>query len=288
MPRILKAVPSSDPFKLHIELQRNSGIRPAQSTKCFPKESSLPPSTPALDLYLQAVNQLQRHAVQSQHAALMQIAERMAETTRRDQRIFLFGSGHSHLLLEEGFYRAGGLANVVPILSEHLMLHYLPDLGSRLERTPGLADMILDRYSPEPGEMLFVFSNSGVNRLPVEMALRGRERGLFAVGVSSFAYARQAPLSDLGLRLDQSVDVALDNGGVPGDAVLELPDFPWRVAPSSTIVGATLWNGLVSETARLLLASGIEPPIIVSINVAGAAEHNRALIEKWRPRNIHL
>jgi uncharacterized phosphosugar-binding protein len=246
------------------------------------------PSTTAIDQYLQAINELQRQAVESQHHVLTQIAEKMAETTRNDQRIFLFGSGHSHLLLEEGFYRAGGLANVVPILAEHLMLHYLPDLGSRLERTAGLADMFLDRYSPEQNEMLFVFSNSGVNRLPVEMALQARKRGMFVVGISSFAYAQQAPLSDLGLRLDQSVDVALDNGGVPGDAMLELPDLPWRVAPSSTIVGATLWNGLVAETARLLLASGVEPPIIVSINVAGAAEHNQALIAKWRPRNIHL
>ena len=245
-------------------------------------------STTALDQYLQAINELQKGVVESQHAVLMQVAEKMAETTRSDQRIFLFGSGHSHMLTEEGFYRAGGLANVVPMLSEHFMLHRLPDLGSRIERTPDLADMILDRYAPEAGEMLFVFSNSGVNRLPVEMALHGRKRGMFVVSISSFAYAQQAPLSDLGVRLDQSADVALDNGGVPGDAILELPDFPWRVAPSSTIVCATLWNCLVSETARLLLASGVEPPIIVSINVAGAAEHNQVLMEKWRPRNIHF
>src|SRR5689334_23304492 len=160
------------------------------------------PSTTAIDQYLQAINELQRQAVESQHHVLTQIAEKMAETTRNDQRIFLFGSGHSHLLLEEGFYRAGGLANVVPILAEHLMLHYLPDLGSRLERTAGLADMFLDRYSPEQNEMLFVFSNSGVNRLPVEMALQARKRGMFVVGISSFAYAQRAPLSDLGLRLD--------------------------------------------------------------------------------------
>jgi uncharacterized phosphosugar-binding protein len=104
--------------------------------------------------------------------------------------------------------------------------------------------MILDRYAPEPEEMLFVFSNSGVNQLPVEMAMRGRERKLFVAGVSSFAYANQAPLSDLGLRLDQSVHLALDNGGVPGDALLELEGFPWRVAPSSTVICALLWNCL--------------------------------------------
>src|SRR6185503_18017297 len=227
-------------------------------------------SDSALDHYLRAVIKLQRRVVEDQYAILMEIAQKMAETTRREGRIFLFGTGHSHLLAEEGFYRAGGLANVVPILTEHLMLHHLPALGSRLERTPDLADMILDRYAPEPGEILFVFSNSGVNRLPVEMALRGRDRELFVVGVSSFVYARQAPLSDLGLRLDQSVDLALDNGGIPGDALVELADFPWRVAPSSTVIGALLWNGLVSETTRLLLEAGTEPPIYVSINVKGA------------------
>jgi len=242
----------------------------------------------AIDRYVQAVKELQTRVVEGQRAILLQIAEKMAETTRREQRIFLFGTGHSHLLAEEGFYRAGGLANVVPILTEHLMLHHLPALGSRLERTPGLADIILDRYAPEPEEMLFVFSNSGVNRLPVEMASRGRERKMLVVGVCSFAYARQAPLSDLGLRLDEAVDLALDNGGIPGDALLELEDFPWRVAPSSTVICVLLWNCLVSETARLLLNSGITPPIFVSLNVAGAAEHNQLLLEKWRPRNIHL
>lgn len=242
----------------------------------------------ALDQYLHAITELQARVVESQRAILIEVAERMAETTRRDQRIFLFGTGHSHLIAEEGFYRAGGLANVVPILAGHFMLDQLPALGSQLERTPDLADIILDRYAPEPEEMLFIFSNSGVNRLPVEMALQGRERKMLVVGVSSFVYAHRAPLSDVGLRLDESVDVALDNGGVPGDALVELENFPWRVAPSSTVIGALIWNGLVSETARLLLSSGITPPIFVSINVAGAAEHNQALLEKWRPRNIHL
>jgi uncharacterized phosphosugar-binding protein len=242
----------------------------------------------AIDQYLHALSELQTRVVVGQRARLLEAAGRMAEAIRNERRIFVFGTGHSHLLAEEGFYRAGGLANVVPMLVEHLMLHHLPSLGSHLERTPGLADIVLDRYAPEPDEMLFVFSNSGVNRLPVEMALRARERGLFVVGVSSVEYARQAHLSDLGLRLDESVDLALDNGGVPGDALLELEGFPWRVGPSSTAVCALLWNSLVAETARLLLESGVEPPIFVSLNVPGAEEHNSALLAKWRPRNIHL
>jgi len=242
----------------------------------------------ALDRYFQTMRELESRTLAGQRTKLIEVAEKMAETTRRDGRIFIFGTGHSHLLAEEGFYRAGGLANAVPMLAEHLMLHSLPALGSRLERTPGLAEMILDRYDPRPQEMLFVVSNSGVNQLPVEMAIRGRERGLFVVGLSSFAYARQAPLSDLGLRLDESVDIPLDNGGLHGDAILELEGFPWRIAPSSTVINSLIWNSLVAETARLLLTEGFTPPIFVSLNVNGAAEHNQALLEKWRPRNIHL
>jgi uncharacterized phosphosugar-binding protein len=257
-------------------------------TKVIDNRKTMSSSSRALDQYFQTLRELEARVIDSQRAMLIEVAERMAETTRRDGRIFLFGSGHSHLIAEEGFYRAGGLANVVPMLAEHLMLHSLPALGSRLERTPGLAVTILDRYDPEPQEMLFVVSNSGVNQLPVEMAIRGRERGLFVVGLSSFAYARQAPLSNLGLRLDESVDIALDNGGIPGDAILELEGFPWRIAPSSTVINALLWNSLVAETARLLLTEGFTPPIFVSLNVAGAADHNQSLLEKWRSRNIHL
>src|SRR4026209_1209867 len=125
----------------------------------------------ALDHYLRAINELQTRVVETQRSGLIRAAEKMSETTQRGQRIFLFGTGHSHLIAEEGFYRAGGLANVVPILTEHVMLHHLPSLGSRLERTPGLAQLILERYAPQPEEMLFVFSNSGVNQLPVELAM---------------------------------------------------------------------------------------------------------------------
>lgn len=245
-------------------------------------------SLTALDEYLQTMLALQARVFQEQRAAFTTVAAQMAAAAHQDRRIFIFGTGHSHLMAEEGFYRAGGLANVVPILSEHFMIHNLPALGSQLERTPGLADIILDRYSPEAGELLFVFSNSGVNRLPVEMALHARERGVFVVGVSSLAYARQAPLSDLGLRLDQAVDQFIDNGGLPGDALLEIDGLPWRVAPSSTVICALIWNSLVAETARLLQESGFAAPIFASLNLAGAAENNQALLEKWRPRNIHM
>lgn len=238
--------------------------------------------------YLEAVQALQTRVIAEQQETMAAVAARMAETIAADGRLFVFGTGHSHLLAEEAFYRAGGLAPVVPILSPMLMLHADPERGSRLERSEGLATPLLDWYQPQAGEMLFIFSNSGVNRLPVEMALEAKARGLTVVAVISRAYARQAPLSTLGKRLDEVADLVLDNGGAPGDGLLSLNGSGWRVGPTSTIVGALIWNALVAETAARLRAQELEVPVFASLNMEGAAEHNAALLEKWRPLNPHL
>jgi uncharacterized phosphosugar-binding protein len=131
------------------------------------------------------------------------------------------------------------------------------------------------------GEMLFVYSNSGVNQLPVEMALMAKERGLIVVGICSRAYARVAPLSALGKRLDEAANFVIDNLGLPGDGLVSLEDTNWRVGPSSTIVGALIWNALITEVFFRLKALGAEIPVYASFNMHGAPEHNQSLLKKW-------
>jgi uncharacterized phosphosugar-binding protein len=249
---------------------------------------NFPTAGDAVERYFQSIQDLQRKILKTQKETLVQVATRMAETIRRDRRILTFGTGHSHMLSEESFFRAGGLAAVVPIFSSVLMLHENADISSKLERTAGLAKLLLDAYEPLAGEMLFIFSNSGVNRLPVEMALEARDRGLFVVSISSLKYACVAPLSDLEKRLDEIVDVSIDNAGEPGDALLLVEGVRWRVGPSSTITGALIWNSLVVEAVEQLAASGDEAPVIASLNMQGAEIHNQELLEKWRTVNPHL
>ncbi len=40
----------------------------------------------------------------------------VAETIIRNGYVYAFGTGHSHMMAEELFYRAGGLARVYPFL----------------------------------------------------------------------------------------------------------------------------------------------------------------------------
>lgn len=241
-----------------------------------------------LDQYIGAIQSLQSRVVAAQREELMAIASRMAECVERDERILLFGTGHSHMLAEEGHYRAGGLANVVPMLQSALMLHESSLLSGRLERTAGMARPVFERYQPQAGEMLFIFSNSGVNIAPVEMALLANEHGLISVAVCSLAYARVAPLSSAGRRLFEVTDYVIDNGGEQGDGLITLGGAPWRVGPSSTVINALLWNALVTETVLKLQARGAALPVFGSSNLPGGAEHNAALLQKWRGRNPHL
>jgi len=84
--------------------------------------------------YYETIRSLQAQVIESQTELLHQIASKMADIIRQEGRIFLFGTGHSHLLVEEGFFRAGGIAAVVPIfVPQVLMLHESARMSSQLE-----------------------------------------------------------------------------------------------------------------------------------------------------------
>jgi uncharacterized phosphosugar-binding protein len=241
------------------------------------KDSSAPGA--GIDSYFSAVTELQQRVLQTQRPLLSQVAQRMADVIVAGGRIFVFGTGHSHLLAEEGYARAGGLMSVVPILYSALMLHESVALSAKIERTPGLADDLLNRSGIKPGEMLFVYSNSGVNHLPVEIATEARRRGVITVTIGSITFAKVAPLSAIGRRLADVCDFAIDNAGIPGDGIVSVPGLQWKVGPTSTVIGALIWNALVVETTIRIELAGAAPAINVSFNMPGYAEY-ASMIQK--------
>jgi uncharacterized phosphosugar-binding protein len=76
-----------------------------------------------IESYYSSITALEKRVIDTQTPELERIARAMADTIAQDKRIFVFGTGHSHMLIEEAFYRAGGLACVVPIFSSAFMLH---------------------------------------------------------------------------------------------------------------------------------------------------------------------
>ncbi len=247
-----------------------------------------PDQIPAARTYMRAVRALLDKVAISQEDAIDQAASAVVRTAKAGGTIYLFGTGHSHMLAEEGHYRAGGFAAVTPILISSLMVHESATASSRYERLTGLAPVILSRYQPSTKDVMFIFSNSGVNAVPIEMALAAREAGTTVIGVLSREYCAQAPLSPLGKRLYEVVDIVIDNQTPPGDALLEIEGSGLRSGPASTIAGAFLLNAVLSEAVCRLAVEGETPAVYISSNIPGAAEHNAALLERYKPHNPHL
>jgi len=210
----------------------------------------------------------------------------IARALATDRLIYLFGTGHSHMLAEEGHYRAGGIAAVVPVLATALMLHEGAVESTRREREMGLAAKVLAQYPIEAGDVLVIFSNSGVNAVPVEAARYGRSRGVTVIAVTSDAYSKAAAAGRS--RLSELADIAIDNRTVPGDAGFEAAAGQPPVGPLSTVVGAAILNALLAEAVSRLAAAGKDAPIYVSANMPGAKEHNAALVARYQARNQHL
>lgn len=235
--------------------------------------------------YLDAL--CERLAALKNHAAepIARAADAIVEAAEGDNLVYVYGTGHSHMLAEEVHYRAGGLALAVPILASTIMLHEGAIASTRMERTEGVSGPILDRYAITAKDVLFVISNSGVNAAPLEAARIGTDIGCTVVAITSVAYSAAAARG--GDTLADLADIVIDNGIPPGDALVALPGTELRSGPASTAIGAAIINAIFAQAAHRL-AQGGQPPIYLSANMPGATQSNRALVERYKGRNRHL
>lgn len=235
--------------------------------------------------YLENLQQILREIREEEADALQQAATMIADALQGGGLLYLFGTGHSHMMALELFYRAGGMVSVYPILEESLMLHNGARKSSDMERVEGLARVILQNTPIRSGDVLLIASNSGRNAVSVEMALSASEMGVGVIALTSMAHSTQVePRNSIDKKLYEVADVVLDNHGVLGDASLTLPGLSNPICPTSTATGVAILQMLVAEVAGKLLDRGIEPQHFVSANIDGGEERNEAYIRELLPR----
>ena len=234
-----------------------------------------------------ARSQFDRVAV-TQRPAIEQAARWVAEALAGERFLCAFGTGHSHMIAEEIFYRAGGLARTVPMLEEPLMLHENAIEATYKEREAGYAERILNSYPITAGDVLVIASNGGRNAVPIELALGARARGVKTVAITNCAQSFAWPSRHTsGKRLAEVTDVVIDNCGVDGDAAVELPGYPFRVGPPSSITGLLIINLIVVQAVEFAVAAGVPPEVFISSNTHGD-DHNDRLLQKYRSHVRHL
>lgn len=216
-------------------------------------------------------------------------AEIFAAALRNGRKIFLFGTGHSHMLSEELFYRAGGLLNIQPILIEELMLHVDAHGSTLYERKEGLAEEIYNEYKITSDDVIVIISNSGRNGVVVDMALLCKERGLTVIALTNITHSSAgASRHGSGKRLFDIADIVLDNCGCVGDACVEIDGMEGNICATSTVTGALILNSVVAQAVDICVSKGFCPEHFCSANVDGGDEINDKLVEKYKKEIKHL
>lgn len=242
-------------------------------------ENSLSPSQIYLTTAHSILSRIDAESVQ-------RAAGLIAESIGAGGIVHLFGSGHSSLLTQEVFYRAGGLMAINPVLDPRLGFERGAVESTEFERSLEGAEELAERAGFQAGDAGIVISNSGRNALPIEMALRMGQAGMKVIALTNLEQSRSTEsLHPSGKRLFEVADAILDNHCPHGDAAVTISGIPHAIGPLSTVVGAAILHSVLLEAAAALIRKGISPGVLASANVGNVTTDSmRQLLSAYAGR----
>lgn len=240
--------------------------------------------------YLDQISDLITKLGETQGKEIEAAAILVADSIGSDGIVHTFGTGHSALVAQEIFTRAGGIVPVNAILDPSFLLSSGALRSTALERTPGTATSALSGHDVREGDVAIIISNSGKNQAPVEMALLLKEMGIKIIAVTSLKHTACVKSSHPSKkRLFEVADVVLDNMAPKGDASIVVEGVKAPMGAVSGIIGSLLLHSVIIEASSILAKRGKPPAVFVSVNVED--EDTEGLVSalmKYKGRIKHL
>jgi len=240
--------------------------------------------------YLDATVALMRKIEAEQRENIEKAADLMVGAIAADRLIHVYGGGgHTTLVMGEMFFRAGGLANINPIMETGLSVFNQALKYLELERCVNYGRSIVKYYRLEPDDVLIIFHNIGINPATIDAALEAKEHGVKIIAVSSSHWQNEMPPDHFIRHPSQKnlfdlADVCIDDMNEVGDCVVRVPGFDTPIAPNSNLIDFFIAHRLEIETVKRCVARGIEPPVWRSANAPGGDEFNAQYVAKYWPR----
>jgi uncharacterized phosphosugar-binding protein len=220
-----------------------------------------------IERYFQALQE-RIAAIAADTAPIEAAAKVCAGALASGNAVHIFDSGH--LVSHELINRAGG-----PVafnrLAFGLQIDHTLKAGGGGEADPALSyayiQHVFETGKMRKGDVLFVGSVSGKTANVVELALRGRERGLIVIAITALTYSRElASEHPSGLHLYEAADLVLDNHAPYGDAMLVVDGLDYPICPVSGMGAVAVLWGVVAGMIEEMLARGLKPTVYPSVN----------------------
>lgn len=233
--------------------------------------------------YINKICTLLQDVERYEYPNMLHAARLIYASLRRGGLLHVFSTGHSHMIVEELFYRAGGLIPVNPILDDSLMLHKGAITSTHNERIAGKATEILSKAGLRKGDSIIISSNTGINTVPVEAAIVAKSLGLTVICVTSLKSSMQLESRhEQRKKLYQESDIVIDNHSPLGDGVMQVPINGQITGGTSTFTSLFIAQRIVLMVENLYLSEGLIPPIFMSANIPGGDEYNEKMAYSYK------
>lgn len=233
---------------------------------------------PGLITLLQEIETLEEKAMEA-------AAKAAYDAIRNGGMLHVFASGHSHMIAEEMFFRAGGLVPINPILEESLTTQAGAIQSMLNERKTGFAAEILSGENLKLGDAILISSNSGINNVIVEAAMIAKEMGLTVIGITSLTASKTLePRHPSGKKLYELCDIVIDNHVPLGDGLLTIPENGLVTGGASSFGSLYIAQRIVLKIENYYLREGKLPPVYMSANIPNGTEYNEELIAMYQDK----
>ena len=247
----------------------------------------------AWEKYFAQIDEIIKKIEETQGENILKAAEILTETTENGGIIYGFGTGHSHLVADDAFWRAATPANYCALLEPSATGNQEITKSYFVENTYGIGKLVVDYHRITPNDCMIIISNSGNNIAPVDAALRAKEKGIPVIAITAVEYSDYLKCKHKdNVKLKDVADVVLDNCSLIGDAAVEIEGFKMKVGSTSTIPNIYLQNAILTQMVENLVEKGIEPDVYYNGHLAfmdeDCADHNDRLVDKYfyRIRNL--
>ena len=243
-----------------------------------------------MDVFFTQLSALLEKVKEKETGDIEKAAKIVADAVSNDGVVHVFGSGHSFGFGVEMTGRPGSLVPVHNISSDDFVVagkytwQDFKNPDNIFERRPGIAEQLYNLYDVRPQDCFIIISNSGINGLVIDMALKAKQENHPVIVVTSWEHTSAEPSRHpSGKKLYQLGDVVIDNCGPRGDALIETGG-PEKICSVSSITGAFIAQGIVVDAMEILKNEGKEIPMLFEEIKEEDTAHNQALLEHYKGR----